>query len=131
MNEFGVINLKYLKASLHFLLYHRLQIPVPYPTLALLVDKISKDEAKTNFFLERHREQAVGTFHDVQRIVDVLEDVTYNNEINWSCAAISFGPTPVLSKEVWFIKLPESGGTAGIDHLSDHHLARTVAQTIL
>lgn len=119
-----------LKATLHFLLYHRLQIPVPLPTLDVLVNQFQKDQDPSRFFLNRQRSLANEAYERVHTIVDLLEDHLISRRGTVHCAAIVFGPTPVLAKEVYFIKLPPINP----DHINENHLShlqRTVAHTIL
>lgn len=126
--------LEQVKATLHFLLYHRMQIPVPFPTLGVLVNQfqqVKNDEDQSrSFFLNRQRSLANEAYESVHNIVDLLETHLISRRGNVQCAAIVFGPTPVLAKEVYFIKLP----TVNPDHISENHLSnlqRTVAHTIL
>lgn len=119
-----------LRETLQILLYHRLQIPVPYLTLGVLVDQLkSRSEEGGNFFLEKHRTEAVNTHQQVRKVVDHLEDQVIRKGLDLDYAAIAFGPTPVLSKEVYFIRLPRYR-----DHLNENHqdsLQQTVARTML
>lgn len=124
-----------VKSTLHFLLYQRLQIPVPYPTLRLLINKLKNvspddDKYRSSFFLEKQRTLAIETFDKVEQLIGTLERQIITLEIDLEYAAITFGPTPVLSKEIWFIRLP------GIDreHKNENHiehLHRAVGCTIL
>lgn len=120
-----------LRGTLHFLLYHRLQIPVPYLTLGVLVEQFKNlPDGNNNFFLEKHRAEAVHTHKEVQRIVELLEGQVITGGVEVDYVAISFGPTAMLAKEVWFVRLPEIDR----DHLNENHLGslqRTVANTVL
>lgn len=101
-------------------------------TLGVLIQKIKEEDIPepSNFFLERHRKEAVDTFEQLQRIVNQLECHVISKQCGIEYAAIAFGPTAILAKEVWFIRLPEIDRT----HLNENHLAslqNTVAHTIL
>lgn len=127
-----------VKSTLLFLLYQRLQIPVPYPTLKQLVERLKNENPNdddenrigSNFFLEKQRSLAIDTFDNVEQLIGILERqvITLENDLEY--AAITFGPSPVLSKEVWFIRLPEIDR----EHKNENHveyLQRAVGQTIL
>lgn len=117
-----------MRGTLHFLLYHRLQIPVPYLTLGVLIKGFPEDGG--NYFLERHRSEAVQTHQQVQRITEIMESQLITQGLDVEYAAIAFGPTICLAKEVWFLRLPEIDRT----HLNENHsgnLQRAVANTML
>lgn len=120
-----------LRGTLHFLLYHRLQIPVPYLTLGVLVDQLKNlPEGQHNFFLDKHRSAAIHTHKEVQRIVELLEGQVISRGVSLDYVAVAFGPTAMLAKEVWFVRLPEIDR----DHRNENHLGslqRTVANTVL
>lgn len=123
--------LEQVRGTLHFLLYHRMQIPVPYLTLGVLVDQFKNrdPDSGNSFFLQQHRLAAVDTHEQVQRIVRVLSQVM-DQGVDLEYAAISFGPNPILAKETYFIRLPPGYR----DHRNESHmgsLQQTVARTML
>ena len=124
-----------LRGVLHFLLYHRLQLPVPYLTFGVLVDQLKRSAADSsgskNFFLERQRAEAIQTHKQVENVLKCLEQSIISDGLDLECAAIVFGPTAsTMAKEVYFVSLP----AVDREHKNENHmenLQRTVAQTML